>query len=99
MKNIISLLENNLFSDVLIRKGVNTIADEVYTELCKNKQFKSFAEQGYIKVETETKKEDLNKEKSYENMSYSELKAYVQKNNIEVKSLKKADILEALKGV
>lgn len=91
MKKIISALENNLFSNVLIKKGLNIIEDDIYKKLCSDKQFKIFLSRGYIKPEAEEK------EKNYEDMSYQELKRYVQKNNIKVNSFKRVDILEALK--
>lgn len=102
MKTIISKLEDNLFSGVLVKKGLNIIKDDIYRRLCGSKQFKQFCEGKYIEV-TEAENgaaqgdtKDIKDTKDFGSMSYSELKAYVLENNIKVKSLKKADILEAL---
>lgn len=95
MTIIYSKLENNVFSKILIKKGKNTINEEVYAELLKDKVFKNFLEKGFIKIED---REEENKEIDFTKMTYAELKAYVKANNIEVKSLKKDDILEALTG-
>ena len=96
MTIIYSTLENNVFSKILVKKGKNTINEEVYAELLKDKAFKGFLEKGFIKIEEQD--EEIT-QTDFTKMTYDELKAYVKANNIEVKSMKKADILEALTAV
>ena len=88
---LISKLENNVIAGVLIKKGKNEIEDAVYNTLCKDKHFARFVKNGYIVKETGDKPEN-----KFESMTYDELKQYVKDNNIEVPSLKKADILKVL---
>lgn len=103
MKELISTLENNIFSGVLIKKGKNLIEDAVYNKLTKNKQFIKFLEKKHINLaavsaKTTDKKETDTKETEtdFTTLSYDDLKKYVKENNIEVKSMKKEDILAAL---
>ena len=110
MIKINSLLENNIFDEILIKKGKNRISDDIYTQLLNNKTFNHFVDNGMIKIERsecvtidEQEPEYINipEEKetpiNFDRISYNELKAYVIKNNIPVKSMKKVDILAALK--
>lgn len=106
MKTIISKLENNVFSGILVRKGKNKISDKDYQTLLLDVNFVAFTGLNYLKVEgaqfTKVAKavdKTIEEDMDFESMSYQDLKAYVQKNNIEVPSLKKADILSVLKQI
>ena len=103
MKTVYSALENNIFSGVLLKKGKNIISDRAYNTLLLNVDFCTFIGLGYIKV----KGADFTKVKQtvtesvtpdFDSMTYAQLKKHVTDNCIEVKSMKKADILEVLKG-
>ena len=98
MKELISTLENNIFSGVLIKKGKNLIEDAVYNKLIKNKQFIKFLEKKHINLAGKSKETNETKETEtdFTTLSYDDLKKYVKENNIEVKSMKKEDILAAL---
>ena len=96
MKELISTLENNIFSGVLIKKGKNLIEDAVYNKLIKNKQFIKFLEKKHINLAGKSKETNDTKETDFTTLSYDDLKKYVKENNIEVKSMKKEDILAAL---
>ena len=103
MKTVYSALENNMFSGILLKKGKNIISDREYNTLLLNVDFCTFIALGYIKV----KGADFTKVKQavtesvtpdFDSMTYAQLKKYVIDNNIQVKSMKKADILESLEG-
>lgn len=105
MKTIISKLENNIFSGILVKKGTNKIFDKDYNVLLLDVNFCTFTGLGLIKVEgaisAKVKKavaeviEEV--KKSFDDMTYQELLKYVKKHNIKVPSTKKADILKVLK--
>lgn len=106
MKTIISKLENNVFSGILVRKGKNKISDKDYQMLLTDVNFVTFISLEYLKVEgaqftkvTKAIKETIEEDLDFENMSYQDLKTYVRQNNIEVPSFKKADILVVLKQI
>ncbi len=104
MLKIYSKLEDNNFSGVIIKKGLNCIPDKIGKKLILlDKAFKNFVEKGFIKIEAK----DQNPKKAnkasvqeapldFNSMTQPELKSYVLKNNIEVPSFKKADILSVL---
>lgn len=97
---LISKIENNIIADTLIKKGINTISQEVYEKLSENKFFQSLIKNDYIKVIDKkiksVKVEVSVKAPDFTKMSYQELKKYVVKNNIKTDSMKKDDILKAL---
>lgn len=106
MKTVISKLENNILSGILIKKGENKISDKDYQTLLLDVNFVTFIGLNYLKVEgkkftkvTKAVKETIEEDLDFESMSYQALKAYVQDNNIEVPSFKKADILAVLKQI
>lgn len=100
MINIKSKLENNMFDNVLVKKGINHISEELFNKLKQNKTFKAFCDLGYIACTAKEKvkevKEEIANKPDFSKFSYDELKAYVKKHNIKVPSLKKADILAVL---
>lgn len=95
-----SKLENNIIDGVLIKKGLNHIEDTVFDKLKQNKTFIKFLELGFISnlllKKVKEVKTEINNKPDFASMSYEDLKKYVKDNRIEVKSMKKADILEAL---
>lgn len=98
MQKVLSKLENNKFSNVVVKKGLNLINDKDFKTLSDNTQFKSFVEKGYIQIKAKAKK--INTEKpDFNSMDYNELKKYIKNNNIEVPSLKKDDILNVLNKI
>lgn len=103
MIKIYSKLEDNIFSGIKIKKGLNCLPDKTGKQLVLlDKAFKGFVEKGLIKIEA---KELANKKANaassvpaldFNSMTQPELKSYVIKNNIQVPSYKKADILSVL---
>lgn len=105
MKTIISKLEDNLFSEILVKKGENNLQDKLVDELLKDKEFKAFVNAGYIKVQQPVKKVTKKvppvsdgEKPDFASMSYQQLKAYAKAYNITPKSQSKEDILNAIKG-
>lgn len=96
MKTIFSKLEDNIFAGILVKKGENKITDKECEILFKNHHFCAAAGRGFIFLQ-HTSREN-NSAPNFDEMSYAELKKYVLDNNIAVTSMKKADILEALKS-
>lgn len=97
MKTIISKLENNIFSGILVKKGINKISDKDYNVLLLDVNFCTFSGLGFIKIKGakfEKVKEEV--KKSFDDMSYQELVAYVKANNIKTASKSKVDILAAI---
>lgn len=106
MHIIVSKLENNIFSGILIKKGENKISDKDYKTLLLDVNFVTFVGLKYLSVQgqifpkvTKAVEEIKDKKLDFENMTQPELKSYVIKNNIKVPSFKKVDILAALKQV
>lgn len=98
MKTITSTLEDNIFSGILVKKGTNKISDKDYNILLSNSDFFGFTLLGFIRIKNFLKKEAKEAfTKSFDDMTYQELLAYIKKNNIKVPSNKKADILKVLK--
>lgn len=99
MIEIKSKLENNVFGGVILKKGINKYRDCDYARMNFDKEFKKHLIVGNIQilglkpVEKPVKKE---KKPDYTKMSYKELVQYVKDNKIKIKSMKTADILEAL---
>lgn len=102
MKTIISMLEDNIFSGILVKKGLNNLSDKQYNVLTSSRHFQAACVKGFIRqitpVSPEVKKAVSAIIPDFDTMSYEELKKYVKENNIEVPSMKKADILKTLKG-
>lgn len=102
MKTIISALEDNIFSGILVKKGLNNLSDKQYKALTSSRHFPAACAKGFIRqitpVSPEVKKAVSAIMPDFDTMSYDELKKYVKENNIEVPSMKKADILKTLKG-
>lgn len=102
MKTIISMLEDNIFSGILVKKGLNNLSDKQYNVLTSSRHFLAACAKGFIRqitpVSPEVKKAVSAIMPDFDTMSYHELKKYVKENNIEVPSMKKADILKTLKG-
>ena len=102
MKTITSFLEKNIFNGITIKKGLNNLTDSQLKKAMQNKAFAAFVDRGLIReitAKTPDEKRVVSEVKfDFDSMSYADLKKYVTENNIEVTSLKKADILKALKG-
>ena len=96
MQKVLSKLENNKFSNIVVKKGLNLVNGKDFKILSKDVQFKSFVEKGYIRILLKTKKTE---KPDFNSMNYNELKKYVKENNIEVPSLKKDDILNILNKI
>ena len=78
MYKIISNLENNILSGILIKKGVNYFSKEIVANLLQEPVFQSFLKRGFVivedlKIEADKKQENiqLNKSKSNKNKSKS----------------------------
>lgn len=99
MKTIISTLEDNIFLDVLIKKGINKIPDKVYNKLISSPVFRARMALGQIKLQGRQPKPAAKNGIDFNSMSYEQLKKYVKDNNIKTESLKKADILKALNSL
>lgn len=95
-----SKLENNLLDNVLVKKGITYIEEEVYNKLLKNETFKKFCDLGYIAQVVVNKvkeaKKEISEKPDFTKFSYQDLKKYVKEHNIKVKSQSKDDILKAL---
>ena len=102
MKTITSFLEKNIFNGITIKKGLNKLTNSQFEKAMKDKAFIAFLDRGLIReiaVKTQDEKRVISEIKpDFDTMSYAELKKYVTENNIEVISMKKADILKVLKG-
>lgn len=102
MKTIFSNLEDNIFSGILVKKGLNNFSDREYQKLCQNRHFLTAWAKEFIlaitPVTPDVKQVVAEIKPNFDSMSYNELKKYVKDNNIETASMKKADILTALKG-
>ena len=99
MTEIISRLENNLFSGILLKKGKNIITESVYKTLKSDKHFARFLAKGFIKTVSEKKEDKQDKQAVNVDLTdYNELKRYVVENGIKTASIKKEDLLKAVKG-
>lgn len=102
MKTITSFLEKNIFNGITIKKGLNNLTDSQLKKAMQNKAFAAFVDRDLIReitAKTPDEKRVVSEAKfDFNSMSYTDLKKYVIENNIEVSSMKKADILKALKG-
>lgn len=100
MITIISKLENNLFDDVLIKKGVNKVNNLVFSRLLKNTTFKSMRANGYIKVmkNKQTKQNNDNKTPDFKSMNYQQLLKFVKEHQIKTEGTKKVDLLSAIEN-
>jgi len=99
MKTIISSLEDNIFSGILVKKGLTRVRDKDFELLRKTREFKTAVNNGFIRLVTaDVAKPNVPDKPNFDTMSYAELKQYVTDNNITVASMKKVDILNALKG-
>lgn len=105
MIKINSKLENNIFGGVELKKGINKYKNADYARMSHDRNFKRHILVKNIEIMElsapgAVKPAGADKEKiDYTKMSYNELVKFVKKNNIETKSMKTADILEALEGV
>lgn len=99
MKTIISALEDNIFSGILVKKGETRLTEKAYELLSKTREFKTAVQNGFIRLVTaDVTKPNISDKPNFDTMSYAELKQYVTDNKIAVASKKKVDILNALKG-
>ena len=98
MLTIISKLENNLFDDILIKKGSNNVKNIELSSLLKNTTFKSMCAKGYIKIlgNKQSKPQTDDKVLDFESMNYQELQKYVKAHQIKTNGTKKADLLAAI---
>lgn len=100
MITIISKLENNLFDEILIKKGINKVDNLTLSKLLKNVAFNIMCTHGYIKVVTPVQKEEDKETTSInlEDMNYQELLKFVKAHEIKTEGTKKADLLIAVKS-
>ncbi len=93
-----SKLEANNFGGIIIKKGLNVVSNDIYFNvLLKNKTYLNFEQRGYIEnIAGESEAPPPQKIPDFTSMPYKDLKAYVIAHNIEVASMKKADILQVL---
>ncbi len=102
MKTITSFLEKNIFNGITIKKGLNNLTNSQFEKAMQDAAFATFVDRGLIReiaAKTPDEKRVVASIKpDFDTMAYTELKKYVTENNIEVISMKKADILKALKG-
>lgn len=103
MIEIKSKLENNVFGGVVLKKGINKYRDCDYARMNFDKEFRKHLIVGNVQIlglKPVEKPVKQKKEKpDYTKMSYKELVQYVKDNKIKTKSMKTADILEALQSV
>lgn len=102
MIEIKSKLENNVFGGVVLKKGINKYRDCDYARMNFDKEFRKHLIVGNVQILglKPVEKPILKKEKlDYTKMSYKELVQYVKDNKIKTKSMKTADILEALQSI
>lgn len=100
MITIISKLENNLFDEILIKKGINNVNNLTLSNLLKNATFKTMCANGHIKVVKPAQKQEDKKTTSLnpEDMNYQELLKFVKEHQIETEGTKKANLLAAIKN-
>ncbi len=99
MITIISKLENNLFDEILIKKGINKVNNLTLSNLLKNTTFKTMCANGYIKIVKPEQKQEDKKITSInpEDMNYQELLKFVKAHQIKTEGTKKVDLLAAIK--
>ncbi len=106
MIKINSKLENNIFGGIELKKGINKYKNSDYARMSHDRNFKrhilvknievmDLSEPEAVKPQAKNEKEKID----YTKMSYNELVKFVKANNIKTKSMKTADILEALGGL
>ena len=107
MYTIISKLENNLFSGILIKKGENKVTDKDCFELIKDITFNRYVETGFIKIEEKkelktktppTNDGETNNEPTLEEMKYQELVKLAKSKGIDTNKKKKEEIIKELRG-
>lgn len=98
MIKIKSKLENIIFNGVLLKKGVFSYNHSQYARMSFDREFKKHILVGNIELLNFVRQEQEKQEKpDFGKMPYKELVAYVRQHKIKTKSMKLADILEALK--
>ena len=102
MKTIISMMEDNIFSGILVKKGLNNLSDKKYKVLTSNRHFQAAYAKGFIRqiisVSAKTEKPTGAVNPDFNTMPYAELKKYVKENDIKAASQSKADILAAIEN-
>lgn len=105
MIKINSKLENNIFGGIELKKGINKYKNADYARMSHDRNFKRHILVKNIEImdlsaPEAAKPAPAEKQKiDYTQMSYNELVRFVKSNGIKTKSMKTADILEALEGL
>lgn len=98
MIKIKSKLENNIFGGIELKKGVHSYTNSEFARMNFDKDFRKHILVKNIEIFNLKPVETAKEEKpDFAKMPYRELVAYVRANKIKTKSMKLADILEALK--
>lgn len=101
MIKIISKLEDNIFSSILVKKGLNFLCESDFKKLELDKNFISFQNKKLIDIEQKKSKVSTPANKTikapadFETMNWKDLQAYAKSRGIKAKT--KANIIEELK--
>lgn len=108
MIKLYSKLENNEFSGILVKKGLNTLTDEKFEILKHDSGFYQAMYNGFIDVTEDNpvaapepipapvENNDPPQPVDFNKMNYQQLLKYCKQNGIQVSSNKKADLLAAI---
>lgn len=98
MFKIVSKLEDNMFLDVLVKKGSNLFYESDFKKLKSDKNFISFQNKKFIIIEQKKSKVSVSKAPiDFESMNWKDLLAYAKSKGISVKAKSKIDIINELK--
>jgi hypothetical protein len=101
MIKIISKLEDNIFSGILVKKGLTCLCESDFKKLKQDKNFISFQNKKFIIIEQKKSKASTPANKTikapadFETMNWKDLQAYAKSRGIKAKT--KANIIEELK--
>lgn len=95
MFKIFSTLEDNIFSGILVKKGLTYLCESDFKKLKQDKNFISFHNKKLIDIEQ--KKSKVSAPINFESMKWQDLQAYAKSKGISVKAKSKIDIINELK--
>ena len=98
MYKIVSKLEDNMFSGVLVKKGSNLFYESDFKKLKQDKNFISFQNKKFIIIEKKKPKVSVSKAPvNFGSMKWQDLQAYAKSKGLSVKAKSKIDIINELK--
>lgn len=102
MLKLVSKLEANIFSGILVKKGINFVNKTVFLRLIKDGNFLKFWNKGFFNVKEDPEptidRPKVNEIKlDYESMKWQDLQAYAKSKGISINKKTKVDIINELK--